>query len=254
MPKILAFDSLNRVPESAVGRTQSAVPPRGSLAVSLASELETADRLNDRWPDESQSAGDAAGCAVIVMVGTTPHDENEIALELRRHGLQVVVGPVGLGRRTPGAHFGGEPSTAARPLVNRLLGIVGRRFQGSLHATTLTVGQPDVGEAGGPDAALSFGKLTIDYRRREVLVEGREIPLSKTEFGLLHLLALQAGRVFSRKEMVLRSKGAEYPVTERSIDVHVAAIRRKLGSAREHLQTVRGVGYRFNESPRQGSD
>ncbi len=253
MAQVLSYESLDRRIEVTVGRSHRSLPSHGNLTSGLAPEAGTKNRLDNFWSEEPQTVRDVAGVAVIVMVGTTPHDEDEIALELRREGLQVVTGPTGFVWRDAGLQPDEVQDADPRLLVNRLLGIVGRRLHGSLHATALTVGQPGSSEpagSAGREAVLSFGKLTIDYSRREVVVEGQEIPLSKSEFGLLHLLAVQAGRVFTRREMVVRSKGAAYPVTERSIDVHIAAIRRKLGSARGHVQTVRGVGYRFHESPR----
>jgi DNA-binding winged helix-turn-helix (wHTH) protein len=211
------------------------------------------ERRRQFLPEPPKLVSTVSGYAVIIMVGTTPGDEDEIAIELARDGLQVTPGATVRGgheSKGPGAaELDDNPTT----LADRLLAVVGRRLRGSLHATSLTIGQPDT-SAGVDDATqqpvLRFGRLTIDFNRRELLLDGQEIALSKSEFGLLHFLAAQAGRVMSRRDLVLHGKGSGHSVTERSIDVHVAAIRRKLGTARFHLQTVRGVGYRFNATPR----
>jgi DNA-binding winged helix-turn-helix (wHTH) protein len=249
MAQVLAYDALDGRIEP-VDRVHRVAPPRVNVLNDRGPEGNALNRLDKWWSDEPKSAAGTTGFAVIVMVGTTPHDEDAIALELRREGLQVVASPAGAGRKDSVLQPGGLPDDDRRRLVNRLLGAVDRRLHGALHATAWTVDQPGSSGVGSPGSVLAFGRLSIDYARREVLVDSQEIPLSKSEFGLLYLLAVQAGRVFTRTELVARGKRTEYPVTERSIDVHIAAIRRKLGSARGHVQTVRGVGYRFHESPR----
>ncbi|MBA4019929.1 MAG: hypothetical protein C0483_22410 [Pirellula sp.] len=92
---------------------------------------------------------------------------------------------------------------------------------------------------------LRFDELLIDLPRREVRVDGRSIVLTKSEFDLLAVLADQPGIVFTRREIVLAYKGLDYPVDDRSIDVQMVNLRRKLGRAANRLQTIRGVGYRF---------
>jgi len=71
--------------------------------------------------------------------------------------------------------------------------------------------------------------------------------LTLTEFRLLHFLAQRPGWAFSRTQIVDAVKGDDYPVTERSVDVQVAGLRKKLGTYGEYIETVRGVGYRFKE-------
>ncbi len=187
------------------------------------------------------------------MIGTTPREEDEIALDLCDEGWQVVERPLNLLRSSLGPQSADdEESSDSHPLINCLLQVVSRRLNGTLHATALTVARPLFVEsptsAPGGDQPLSFARLTIDYSRRRIAFDGQAIPLSKSEFELIYLLALQPGRVFTRRELVAHRKGAEPAVNDRSIDVHIAGIRRKLGSARGHLETVRGYGYRFNET------
>ena len=94
---------------------------------------------------------------------------------------------------------------------------------------------------------LKIGDLVIDPVRHEVLVENKVVLLTFTEFKLLHVLAQRRGRAFTRIQIVDAVMGEDYPVTERSVDVHVASLRKKLGPMGPYIETVRGVGYRFKE-------
>ena len=78
-------------------------------------------------------------------------------------------------------------------------------------------------------------------------VEGKPIPLTFTEFGIVNFLARRPGWVFTRSQIVDAVKGDEYFVTDRAVDVQVVGLRKKLGSAAKYIETVRGVGYRFKE-------
>ncbi len=94
---------------------------------------------------------------------------------------------------------------------------------------------------------LSIHNMIIHSGRHEVTVSNRKIDLSAAEFRILHFLASRPGWVFTRGQIVDAVKGENYPVTDRSVDVALVALRRKLGSAAEYIETVRGVGYRFRE-------
>jgi DNA-binding response OmpR family regulator len=89
--------------------------------------------------------------------------------------------------------------------------------------------------------------LVVDAVKHEVRVEGDRVPFTATEFRLLHLLASNPGRAFTRDELLSRVIGEHATVTDRNIDVHVRTIRKKLGTRRELVETVRGVGYRFRD-------
>jgi two-component system phosphate regulon response regulator PhoB len=97
------------------------------------------------------------------------------------------------------------------------------------------------------DGVLDLGGLEIHPGRHEVRVDGTAIDLTRTEFRILQFLASRPGWVFTRSQIVRSVHGDDYPVTGRSVDVQVAALRRKLGSAGSQIQTVRGVGYRMGE-------
>lgn len=96
-------------------------------------------------------------------------------------------------------------------------------------------------------SSIIRGDLTINTVRREVRAGGQPIALTATEFNILHFLAVRPGWVFSRDQIISAVKGDDYPVTERSVDVQIAGLRRKLGDVGEIIETVRGVGYRFRE-------
>lgn len=103
--------------------------------------------------------------------------------------------------------------------------------------------QPPPDEA----AILKIHDLVVHPGRHEVLVKGRPVELTATEFRLLHLLARRPGWVFTRSQIVRAVHGDDYPVSDRSVDVQVVGLRKKLGEAGEYVETVRGVGYRFRE-------
>lgn len=94
---------------------------------------------------------------------------------------------------------------------------------------------------------LRAQNLEIHPGRHEVLVDGQPVELTPTEFRLLHYLARRPGWVFTRNQIVQAVRGDDYPVTERSVDVQIFGLRKKLGKAEECIETVRGVGYRFKE-------
>lgn len=87
--------------------------------------------------------------------------------------------------------------------------------------------------------------VVIDVSRHEVYVGGKRADLSATEFAILEFLARNPGWVFSRNKIIDAVKGKDYPVTERSVDVQILGIRRKLQKSGEMIETVRGVGYRL---------
>ena len=78
-------------------------------------------------------------------------------------------------------------------------------------------------------------------------MDGESVDLTFTEFGILYCLARRPGWVFTRFQIVDAVRGDDYPVTDRSVDVQIVGLRKKLGKAGEYIETVRGVGYRFKE-------
>lgn len=94
---------------------------------------------------------------------------------------------------------------------------------------------------------VAMHDLVVDPGRGKVLVAGREVELTLTEFRLLYLLAGRPGWVFTRTQIVDAIRGEGYAVTDRAVDVQVVGLRKKLGDAGTYIETVRGVGYRFKE-------
>jgi two-component system phosphate regulon response regulator PhoB len=100
-----------------------------------------------------------------------------------------------------------------------------------------------------PAGELRAGPLSIDRGRHEVSLNGKLVKLTLTEFRLLTALVEGKGRVLSRDQLMDKAMGTDVFVTDRAIDVHVTAIRKKLGKASWLVHTVRGVGYRLQEEP-----
>ncbi len=94
-------------------------------------------------------------------------------------------------------------------------------------------------------SVLKIHEIVIDSGRREVKAEGNPIDLTFTEFQLLGFLAANPGWVFTRNQIVDAVRGEGYAVTDRSVDVQIVGLRRKLGIFGSYIETVRGVGYRF---------
>ena len=90
-------------------------------------------------------------------------------------------------------------------------------------------------------------QLRIDVARHEVTLAGELLDLTATEFKLLRFLVQNEGKVFTRLQIVHAVHGTDYPVTDRSVDVQIVGLRKKLGDFGARIDTVRGVGYRFTE-------
>jgi two-component system phosphate regulon response regulator PhoB len=102
--------------------------------------------------------------------------------------------------------------------------------------------------AGMPEAetmVIAYEDVRIHPGHRDVRVGTRPIQLTPTEFNILHMLAQRPGWVFTRYQIVDRARGNDAGVTERSVDVHITALRRKLGHAGAAIETIRGIGYRL---------
>ncbi len=94
---------------------------------------------------------------------------------------------------------------------------------------------------------VSTKHLLLDKSKHSCLASGESIELTATEFSLLCTMANEPERVFTRSQLISTTKGSDYPVTERSIDVQIATIRRKLKKEGEAIKTVWGIGYKFQE-------
>ena len=97
------------------------------------------------------------------------------------------------------------------------------------------------------DAPVQIEDILIHPGRHEVMVNRTPVELTHTELKLLHMLARRPGWVFTRNQIIDEIRGEDYAITDRSVDVFVAGLRKKLGSRGNLVETVRGVGYRFKE-------
>lgn len=105
-----------------------------------------------------------------------------------------------------------------------------------------------VKEESGAGDRVVVEDVIIDATRHEVLMQGKPVEFTATEFRLLHFMASHPGRVFDRAHLVSRAIGNHAVVLDRNIDVHIRSIRRKLGRNRDLIETIRGVGYRFKDT------
>ncbi|MEM9881794.1 MAG: response regulator transcription factor [Planctomycetota bacterium] len=94
---------------------------------------------------------------------------------------------------------------------------------------------------------VEAGGVRVDLEKHLVTAEGEEVELTATEFKLLTLLVSRPARVFTRQQIIDALHEGFAAVTDRSVDVQVVALRRKLGPAGKRIETVRGVGYRFKD-------
>jgi two-component system phosphate regulon response regulator PhoB len=99
---------------------------------------------------------------------------------------------------------------------------------------------------------LTLGPVRLDLGTHEVVADGAPVRLTLTEFRLLAALIGARGRILSRSALMAKAIGPGVTVTERTIDVHMTALRKKLGAAGVLIRTVRGVGYRASEEPEPG--
>lgn len=131
-----------------------------------------------------------------------------------------------------------------RELITRVKKILGRTglTEPVPTAPALPAPPPESG-----DKLLLFKGISMNIENHNVLLDRESLALTFTEFRLLQLLISRPGRVYSRNQIMEKLNGIDYFATERSIDVQVAGLRKKLGPYKDYLETVRGVGYRMQE-------
>jgi DNA-binding response OmpR family regulator len=101
------------------------------------------------------------------------------------------------------------------------------------------------GESGD---TLDFGMLKIEVLKCKVTVEKEDVQLTSTEFKILSMLAQKPGHVFTREQFINNIQGENIFVTGRTIDTHIAGLRKKIGNAANMIETIRGIGYRFKDT------
>jgi len=103
--------------------------------------------------------------------------------------------------------------------------------------------------SGEAQKVTRFGELVIDSVKHEVMIAAQPVKLTVTEFKLLRHLVLNRGRAFTRNELLNAVLGQDAYIIDRNVDVHVATLRKKLGDYGNHILTIRGLGYKFRETP-----
>ena len=98
---------------------------------------------------------------------------------------------------------------------------------------------------------LKYNSLSINLKARDVILEGKKINLTFTEFEILKLLASHSKWVYTRSEIINNIRGDDYIVTDRTIDFQIVGLRKKMGPIGKWIKTVRGVGYRFEDQDSQ---
>jgi DNA-binding response OmpR family regulator len=99
-----------------------------------------------------------------------------------------------------------------------------------------------------PSHQFRVGQIFLDTQAYKVICCENEIELTPNEFKLLHALMKNAGRVMTRDKLLAEVQGSDVKVIERTVDTHLFALRKKMGSCSEYIETIRGVGYRFRET------
>jgi two-component system alkaline phosphatase synthesis response regulator PhoP len=98
------------------------------------------------------------------------------------------------------------------------------------------------------NSLLSLGNLNMDVSSHTVTANNVRIPLTLKEFELLRLFLSAPGQAFSREQLLEKVWGTDYIGESRTVDVHIATLRTKLGPCGDYIRTVRGVGYRMEET------
>lgn len=100
-----------------------------------------------------------------------------------------------------------------------------------------------------PLDVLEYGLLKIETAKCRVFVDKEEVQLTSTEFKILSMLASRPGHVFTREQFINNIQGENIFVSGRTIDTHIAGLRKKIGEAANMIETIRGIGYRFKDGP-----
>ena len=178
---------------------------------------------------------------VVLDLGLPGRDGLDVTRELRRSSAVPIVMLTARGDETDrvvGLELGAD-DYVVKPFSPKELVA---RVRAVLRRTGASPGEADI---------LRVADVEIDVRRRQVHVGGRPVELTATEFELLHVLAREPGRVFTRGQLLDALHGVAFESYERAIDAHVKNIRKKIEPPQQrprYLLTVHGVGYRFAEA------
>jgi len=194
------------------------LPSEGHYTLSLTQEA-----------DDIRSAAEQHNADYFIMGMIIPAHKAAAVCELLQDDQGMMPSPVITLKKA---------GTAIMPSPSRLVPVVGA----NPHAPEYRGAVPS-----HEQPPLSFKELEIIPGRHEVKVKGKPVALTFSEFRILQTLAGKPGWVFDREKIIHAVHGDHYNCTERAVDVQVTGLRKKLGSAGRHIETVRGVGYRFAE-------
>ena len=107
-------------------------------------------------------------------------------------------------------------------------------------------------DLGGADV-VTIGRIGVDRIKHQASIDQKPLDLTPSEFRLLDTMMRQPGRAFDRTELIDLALGTDAMVLERTIDVHIRSLRKKMGDAAQSVETVRGIGYRFREKSDESS-
>jgi len=203
------------------------------LAATGSEALELAERHRPRLVVLDLMLPDQPGTEVCRRIRASPHLASTPIIMLTARGEEI--------DRVVGFELGADDyvvkaSFSVREFLLRVRAVLRRAADGA--------------EGPADEGSLRHGDLVVDLEGHRAFAKGEEIPLTATEFKLLHALASRPGRVQSRGQLLQDVWDMPPDINTRTVDTHVKRLREKLGDVAKHLETVRGVGYRFNATPK----
>ncbi len=167
---------------------------------------------------------------MIFIMLTAKSDEIDVVMALEMEADDYVVKPI---------------------RIKELISRINRNFKKLTNKKPDTYGTNEVVkmpfEESSAPKMLAYKEISMDVEKHKVYLNNTEMYLTHAEFKLLNLFLRKPGKAFSRNQMIEKLNGMDYLVTERSIDVQLVGLRKKLGNYKDYLETIRGVGYRLKE-------